>query len=126
MTKSLKPSLIVGAIALGALLPAAASAAPNVSPTDVRNAAQQCRVERGTTAESRDAFRVKYGSNANGRNAFGRCVAAKAKANAQARQAARRACLTERGDTAESVAAFQLKYGTDNPLKACVAARLAS
>lgn len=181
MSKSLTPSLVVGAIAVGALLPAAASATP--SPSDVRNAAQECRLERGTTAESRQAFsqkygtnanrrnafgrcvsqkareyekpsptrsdvrnaaqdcrveqgttnesrqafRVKYGTNANGRNAFGRCVSAKARAAAEARQAAKRACLIERGSTVESRTAFEQKYSAgDNPLKVCVAVRLAS
>jgi len=45
-----------------------------------RNAAQQCDEERGETAESRAAFAEKYGTNPNGKNAFGKCVSQKAKA----------------------------------------------
>lgn len=38
---------------------------------DARNAAQDCRAERN---EDPDAFLEKYGTNHNGRNAFGKCV----------------------------------------------------
>jgi hypothetical protein len=41
------------------------------------NAARACKAERGTTEESRAAFRAKYGGNA---NAFGKCVSTLAKA----------------------------------------------
>jgi hypothetical protein len=41
------------------------------------NAAKECKAER---AKDRDAFADKYGTNANKRNAFGKCVSAKAKA----------------------------------------------
>jgi hypothetical protein len=43
------------------------------------NAAKQCKTERGTTAESRAAFADEWGTNANKRNAFGKCVSSKAK-----------------------------------------------
>ena len=42
----------------------------------VGNAAEQCFSERAADA---DAFREKYGQNANKRNAFGRCVSMLAK-----------------------------------------------
>src|SRR5680860_553791 len=48
---------------------------------DRREAAKECRAERGDTAESRAAFRDKYGTNKNLRNAFGKCVSQTAKAN---------------------------------------------
>ena len=38
------------------------------------NAAQQCRAER---SEDRDAFKEEYGTNKNGKNAFGKCVSSK-------------------------------------------------
>jgi hypothetical protein len=41
------------------------------------NAAKQCRTERRTDPA---AFTSKYGTNHNGRNAFGKCVSSKAKA----------------------------------------------
>jgi hypothetical protein len=37
-------------------------------------AAKTCKTERGQTAASREAFRNKYGTNKNKRNAFGKCV----------------------------------------------------
>ena len=40
----------------------------------VVNAAKECKTERGSTADSREAFRNKYGTNKNKRNAFGKCV----------------------------------------------------
>jgi hypothetical protein len=43
----------------------------------VQNAAQQCRAERSPDP---DAFRDKYGTNKNKKNAFGKCVSQKAKA----------------------------------------------
>jgi hypothetical protein len=43
----------------------------------VENAAKACDEERGDTDTSREAFREKYGSNKNGRNAFGKCVSQK-------------------------------------------------
>jgi Tfp pilus assembly protein PilV len=43
------------------------------------NAAKKCKAERGTTADSAKAFADTYGTNANKRNAFGKCVSMKAK-----------------------------------------------
>jgi hypothetical protein len=43
----------------------------------VDNAAKQCKKERTDTGV--DAFKVKYGTNANKANAFGKCVSAKVK-----------------------------------------------
>ena len=44
------------------------------------NAAKKCKAERGTTAQSMEAFKAKYGTNANKANAFGKCVSKLAKA----------------------------------------------
>ena len=44
------------------------------------NAAKACKAERGTTEQSIDAFKDKYGTNANKANAFGKCVSKLAKA----------------------------------------------
>jgi len=41
------------------------------------SAAKECKAERGTSATSRSAFAEEYGTNANGTNAFGKCVAGK-------------------------------------------------
>jgi len=76
------------------------------------NAAQACRTERGTTPESRAAFRAKYGGGA---NAFGKCVSQARRAEAaedrEATMNAAQTCKAERGTTTESKAAFRAKYG---------------
>jgi hypothetical protein len=88
------------------------------------NAARECREERGDTEASREAFRAKYGTNENGRNAFGKCVSEKAKAKqaeqdaedaeeAEERKNAAEECDEERGETAETRKAFEEKYGTN-------------
>jgi hypothetical protein len=41
---------------------------------DRKRAAKTCAEERGSTSASKAAFAAKYGSNANQRNAFGKCV----------------------------------------------------
>ena len=71
-------------------------------------AAAECREERGATAQSRAAFRQKYGT-------FGRCVREKRNAESADDRAdtmnAAQTCDTERGETAASRAAFNEKYG---------------
>ncbi len=67
----MKQALI--ACAAGALL-VAPGATAKPTQTDRTNAAKECRAERGSTDATREAFRVKYGTNENGKNAFGRCV----------------------------------------------------
>jgi hypothetical protein len=91
---------------------------------DAHNGASAaCREERGTTAQSRAAFEQKYGTNANKRNAFGKCVSQTAKAKRDQADAADRAaatkrknaakeCARERGSTETSRAAFAAKYRT--------------
>jgi hypothetical protein len=58
-----------------------AKAAAAALEDDIVNAAKECKAERGNTDASREAFRQKYGSNHNKRNAFGKCVSQKVKAN---------------------------------------------
>ena len=80
----------------------------------VGNAAQQCFAER---AEDPAAFREKHGTNANKRNAFGKCVSKLAKKELREEVLetlnAAKACKAER---AEDPAAFREKHGT-NPTK---------
>ncbi len=81
----MKKALI--ACAAGALLVApGASAKP--TETDRTNAAKECRAERGSTDATREAFRVKYGTNKNGKNAFGKCVSGTSKEEKAEREAA--------------------------------------
>ena len=47
--------------------------------TEFKNAAKECDAERGDTDETRLAFNEKYGTNANKKNAFGKCVSQKAR-----------------------------------------------
>jgi hypothetical protein len=45
--------------------------------TATKNAAKECDAER--TAIGDEAFAAQYGTNKNGKNAFGKCVSSKAK-----------------------------------------------
>jgi hypothetical protein len=49
--------------------------------TDLKNAANECKAERAADAA---AFTKKYGTNKNGKNAYGKCVSAKARESARA------------------------------------------
>ena len=82
------------------------------------NAAKECAAER---AQDRDAFAEKYGTNANDRNAFGKCVSTLAKqkehaADEQDKQDATefknaaKECASERSADAD---AFKTTYGTE-------------
>ena len=46
------------------------------TPAEFKNAAQECRAERGDDPE---AFQETYGTNGNKRNAFGKCISGKVK-----------------------------------------------
>jgi hypothetical protein len=67
--------------AFGKCVSAAAKASDEASQSATINAAKQCKDERkGDPA----AFKEKYGTNKNKRNAFGKCVSAAAKAQQDA------------------------------------------
>ncbi len=82
-----------------------------------QNASQQCTAERNLDPT---AFAQKYGTNKNGKNAFGKCVSQKAKALAQTREQnqqqaeinAAKQCKAERASI--GAAAFAQKYGTNH------------
>jgi hypothetical protein len=87
-----------------------------------RNAARDCRDERSADAA---AFQEKYGTNGNKKNAFGKCVSQKAKAQreeqdkADAQEAedqtnAAKECDAERSTDRQ---AFEDKYGTNHNKK---------
>jgi hypothetical protein len=67
--------------AYGKCVSALAKAADQASQSATINAAKQCKDERKADAA---AFKEKYGTNKNKRNAFGKCVSAKAKAQQDA------------------------------------------
>jgi hypothetical protein len=96
------------------------------------NAAKECKTERQADAA---AFADKYGTNANKRNAFGKCVSQKAKAKEHAADEqdaqdaaefknAAKECDAERSADA---AAFADKYGTNennrNAFGKCVSSK---
>ena len=85
--------------------------------TSTANAAKQCKAERGTTAQSVQAFKDAHGTNKNKANAMGNCVSGKAKEAVTAQQQqtlnAAKQCKAERGTTAQSVQAFKDAHGTN-------------
>jgi len=104
-------------IAIGsavALLAVPAGAAAKPDQTDRSNAAKECRAERGTTDATREAFAVKYGTNKNKRNAFGKCVSRRALDEEQEGETAHKNASKECKAEAEELgaAAFVAKYGT--------------
>jgi ribosomal protein S24E len=107
--------------------PGKSAAAPGQSAD--KNAAKACKAERATMGV--EAFKTKYGTNANKANAFGKCVSGKSKAKAEddaeaetqeARENAAKKCKAERESM--GVEAFRNKYGTNankaNALGKCV------
>jgi hypothetical protein len=114
----------MGARAFRLLYPPPGSAMKNcvgqtsqVVATDAKNAAKACKAERGTSASTLSAFNDKYGTNANKRNAFGKCVSLMARGLTLEQQAATlnaaQKCKGERGTSASTVSAFKAKYGTN-------------
>ena len=110
-------AIVALGVAASLLLPASAL---GVKPVDKRNAAKECRAERGTDPATREAFRLKYGTNENKKNAFGKCVSQRTREEAAERRAARsqaaKDCRAERGTDPAMQEAFRQKYGT-NPNK---------
>jgi hypothetical protein len=97
-----------------------------------QNAAHECKAER---SEDEDAFREKYGTNPNKRNAFGKCVSSKASENKAEEDAedeqeveefknAAKECAAERSEDED---AFREKYGTNankrNAFGKCVSSK---
>jgi hypothetical protein len=105
----------ITAVAVLALLTVPAGAVAKPSETDRVNASQECRAERGDSPATHEAFRDKYGTNKSKRNAFGKCVSEKARAEEKERKAERRKatkqCRAERAEI--GVEAFREKYGTN-------------
>jgi hypothetical protein len=79
----------VGLVAAMAF-PAAASAGTEPTPVDEKNAAKECKAERGSDAATQEAFVAKYGSGKSGKNALGKCVSERAKEEKAERKAAKR------------------------------------
>ena len=86
---------------------------------DLKNAAKACKAER---AADPAAFAKKYGTNKNGKNAYGKCVSGKARhATEQETEARVNAAKTCKKLKAEQTAAFEAAYGTKkNAFGKCV------
>ena len=97
--------------------PGNSAAAPGQSAD--KNASKKCKAERASMGA--DAFKLKYGTNANKANAFGKCVSGIAKKSGddeedeaeqqEARENAAKKCKTERASL--GVEPFKTKYGTN-------------
>ena len=87
--------------------------------TALKNAAKACKAER---AADPAGFTTKYGTNKNGKNAYGKCVSAKARqASEQETQARVNAATSCKKLKAEQKAAFETAYGTKkNAFGKCV------
>jgi hypothetical protein len=84
-----------------------------------KNAAMECKAEQAdpgfAAAHGGKTFAEYYGANANGKNAFGKCVSSKATAQVNAQQSATlnaaKKCKAERAQIGDSQ--FAAKYGTN-------------
>lgn len=118
------------AVALAALLPAAALAAPVTGP-DRQNAARSCKALQ--TSLGAATFKETYGTNADKSNAFGQCVAKMAREVAENRVSAQKACAAERADANFAAShdgkTFAQYYGTGkagaNAFGRCVSGKAA-
>lgn len=108
----MKRLIVIGGALTVLAMPAAASA--QTTSADRSNAAKECRAERGSTAATREAFRVRYGTNKNGRNAFGKCVSRRSRSESKQRSTAAanaaKDCKAERVQLGD--AAFVMRYGS--------------
>ena len=87
--------------------------------TALKNAAKACKAER---AADPAAFTTKYGTNKNGKNAYGKCVSATARGVTEQQTEARvNAAKTCKALKAEHQADFETVYGTTkNAFGKCV------
>jgi hypothetical protein len=100
---------------------ACAGVAEETAADELENAAQECRAEREADAV---AFAEMYGANRNGKNAYGKCVASKAKeAVEEEKDAVVTAAETCKTMKAGESATFESMYGTKkNAFGKCVSA----
>jgi hypothetical protein len=92
-----------------------------VAEVEAKNAAQACKDERDADQE---AFSEKYGTNENNKNAYGKCVSAKAhEATEDAAEDRADAAQTCKALKHDDRAAFEQTYGTKkNAFGKCVSA----
>jgi hypothetical protein len=92
-----------------ALLATPVAAIGQPTGQDRHNAARECRLERGSTAATREAFRDRYGT-------FGKCVSRRARQEAAERREARLSAESQCRAELQSLgrSAFEQKYGTNH------------
>jgi hypothetical protein len=94
----------------------------------LRNAAQQCKAERANAdfpaGHEGKTFAQVYGTNKNGKNAYGKCVSSKTtEATEEATEARVNAAKTCKALRTDDKAAFEAEYGTKkNAFGKCVSA----
>ena len=103
----MKQTLVICALIGAILVPSALAADP--VPADFKNAAKYCKALRTNGVE---AFNTRFGTNANKKNAYGKCVSSTAKAKSEKREDAAEAkaaadCKKQKADDA---AKFAEKY----------------
>jgi len=115
--------------AFGKCVSKRAKATDSAAAAAKTNASKECDAEEAADAA---AFKTKYGTGKNGKNAHGKCVSTKAKAKTTATVkaevkadiSAAKACRTEQK---ADPAAFKAKYGTNknksNAFGKCVSAK---
>ena len=82
------------------------------TPTPRSQAEQQCRQERATLGKS--VFDQTYGTNKNGKNAFGKCVSHRTQQDKSSQTSATKSAeKTCRSEEKADPAAFKAKYGTN-------------
>jgi hypothetical protein len=111
--------VLAGSVALG--MSATAAAQDNQADTSrATSPAQICHAQRQAIGAT--AFAALYGTNANRRNAFGKCVAKAQHQSDQATTTAKATCSTEQQ---ADPASFAVRYGTNrnrrNAFGKCVA-----
>ena len=104
MRRVLATCALIGAI----IVPSALAADP--TPADFKNAAKYCKAAR--SAKGVDAFNKQYGTNANKKNAYGKCVSKTASNKAEAREHAAEAKATTecKKQKADDAAKFAEQY----------------
>jgi hypothetical protein len=104
MRRTLAICALIGAI----VVPSAFAADP--TPAEFKNAAKYCKALR--TSKGVEAFNAQYGTNANKKNAYGKCVSSTAKAKAGKREdaAEAKAAADCKKQKAEDAAKFAENY----------------
>ena len=78
-----------------------------------KNAAKECKAERGTTARASPRSRTQYGTNANKANAFGKCVSRQGEEGQEGRRG-RGAAREGRGERCQEVQGGARNHGAEH------------